>query len=257
MPALFTMTARGSLCLAAGLLALAACAGEPTLAEKICGSYTNILTVSCMVRKTTEVQDQTAQMLSRVYYQRPDRLHVENVAPLQRRILSDGARFYLSQAGWRKGYSVPLAQLAGEWQIMQQSIPGTAMEHLLRLQGTPEEILDGQPELPVRRGYQKDKLYVVLAADAQNRLARLEFFKNRDLTERTAVYQFDNFLHVTNDCWLAARQRAEVQMQGDTLRETRRFDNLQVNQPLAAGLFDPKTFFKDIEFVADFSELDE
>ncbi len=54
----------------------------------------------------------------------------------------------------------------------------------------------------------------------------------------------------------AARQRAGA-IQGDTLRETRRFDNLQVNQPLATGLFDPKTFFKDIEFVADFSELDE
>ncbi len=125
-----------SFCIATCLTAAAAPAGEPTLAEKICGSYTNVLTVSCMVRKTTEVQDQTAQMLSRVYYQRPDRLHVENVAPLRRRILSDGAHFYLSQSRLAQGYSVPLAQLAGEWQIMRQSIPGTAMEHLLRLQGT-------------------------------------------------------------------------------------------------------------------------
>ncbi len=249
------MISRITLCLVAAALAAAVRANEPTLAEQVCRSYTNIQTVSCLVRKTTVMREQTARMLSRVYYQRPDRLHVENVAPLRRRILSDGARFYLAQDGWRKGYSVPLAELDGEWKIMQQSIPGTAMEHLLRLQGAAEDELESQPELPVRRGYQKDgNLYVVLAADADGRLARMEFYKNRDLTERTALYRFDEFLHVTNNCWLAGRQQAEVRLQDELIEETRRFDNLQVNQPLAAGLFDPNAFFKGIDFVPDIAD---
>ena len=246
------MFIRTYLSLAAAALAHAALAGEPTLAEQVCRSYTNIQTVSCLVRKTTVLREQTAHMLSRVYYQRPDRLHVENVVPLRRRILADGARFYLAQDGWRKGYSVPLAELDGEWKIMQQSIPGTAMEHLLRLQGAAEDVLESQPDLPVRRGYQKDNLYVVLAADAQHRLARIEFYSNPDMAERNALYLFDDFLQVTNNCWLAARQRAELRLQGENIRETRRFDNLRANQPLAAGLFDPDAFFKGLDFVSDF-----
>ncbi|MGI6088074.1 MAG: LolA family protein [Kiritimatiellia bacterium] len=239
--------------LAVGTSAYTAMAAELTLAEQICRSYTNIHTVSCMVRKTTELQGHTAKMLSRVYYQRPDRLHVENIVPLRRRILSDGTRFYLTQDGWRKGYSVPLPELTGEWKIMQQAIPGTAMEHLLRLHGVPEEVLEGLPDLPIRRAYQKDDLCIVLSADAQHRLARIEFYTSSDFAERTALYLFDDFLHVTNDCWLAARQRAELCIRGENIKETRRLDKLTANQPLAAGLFDPDAFFKGMEFVADFS----
>ena len=73
-------------------------AAELTL-EQFCRSYTNIHTVSCMVRKTTELQGHTAKMLSRVYYQRPDRLHVENIVPLRRRIPLR-RHTLLPDAGW-------------------------------------------------------------------------------------------------------------------------------------------------------------
>ena len=114
-----------------GLLgASAAPAAEPTLAEKLCSSYTQVESVSCRVRKTSEVDGKTATLLSQVYYQRPDRMHVENIAPLQRRIIADGRQFYYYVEGMAKGFSCPLAKLEGEWSIMQKSVPGSAMEHL-------------------------------------------------------------------------------------------------------------------------------
>src|ERR1035437_8810360 len=118
----------------AGLFgASAAPAAEPTLAEKLCSSYTQVESVSCRVRKTSEVDGKTATLLSQVYYQRPDRMHVENIAPIQRRIIADGRQFYYYVEGMAKGFSCPLTKLEGEWSIMQKSVPGSAMEHLLRL----------------------------------------------------------------------------------------------------------------------------
>ncbi len=232
-------------------------AGEPTLAERVCASYDHISSVSALARKNVETQGHTGIMLSRVYYRKPDRLHVENIAPIRRRIISDGNSFFMAQDGWKKGYSVPLADLSGEWRILQKSIPGTAMEHLLRLKGVPEIELDGSADHLVRRAYQAEHVFVVLSADGQGRIARIEFFKDSGMASRIALYQFDNFVHVTNDCWLAARHQAEVNIEGGIVRETRRFDNLQVNQPIADGLFEPGAFFKDVEFVSDFSKLEE
>ncbi|MCA1808228.1 MAG: hypothetical protein LC725_02020 [Lentisphaerae bacterium] len=228
-----------------------------TLAERICNGYEQVTSVSCMARKSTTVQGHTAQMLSRIYYQRPNRLHVENITPFKRRIMADGERFYLSQENWRKGYSVPLANLDEEWRIMQQAVPGTAMEHLLRLRGIPEEELEPADGLPLRRGYQAPRVYVVLACDAQGRLARIEIFQGEKTGEKTATYLYDDFTEAARDCWLAARQEAEITMGQETLREIRRLDNLQINQPIAPALFDPRTFFKDLEFVDNFPALEQ
>lgn len=208
-----------------------------------------------MSRKTTEIQGRKAQMLSKVYYQKPGRLHVQNVSPFKRRILSDGERFYLAQEGWDKGYSVPLSELPEAWKIMQESVPATAMEHLARLQGVDEQVLDKTQEFPVRRGYQTEHVYVVLSCDSHGRLKQIEFFKSGDRKERTALYKYEDFIDVAEDCYLAGVQRAEILMDGEIIYETRRFDNLQFNKPVDPVVFDAKEFFDDLEFVSDFSEL--
>jgi len=230
-------------------------AAEPTLAEKLCSSYIQVESVSCRVRKTSDVDGKTATLLSQVYYQRPDRMHVENIAPIRRRIISDGRQFYYYVEGMAKGFSCPLTQLEGEWRIMQKSVPGSAMEHILRLQGAPETLLDGTPDYPVRRGYVRSRVFVVLSCDSEGRLARIEFFKTPEMKKLTAQVEYSDFRKVTDTCWLASLQQGIAYFGANTVHETRRFDNLVINKPITAGLFDAAAFFPKVNFVDDFSKL--
>ena len=75
---------------------------------------------------------------------------------------------------------------------MRQAIPGTAMEHLLRLHGVPEKYWKG-PDLPIRRAYQRRPYHCAVPVYAQHRLARIEFYTSSDFAERTALYLFDDF----------------------------------------------------------------
>jgi len=240
---------------AAMLGANAVSAAEPTLAEKLCAGYDQVETVNCRVRKTSEVDGKTATLLSQVYYQRPDRMHVENIAPVRRRIIADGRQFYYYVEGMARGFSCPLVKLEGEWSIMQKSVPGSAMEHLLRLPGVPEIELPGVPGYPLRRGYAREKVFVVLACDAEGRLARIDFFKTPEMKNLTASVEYSDFRKVTDTCWLAGLQQGTAYFGANTVRETRRFDNLLINKPLTAGLFDAVAFFPKVDFVDDFNKL--
>lgn len=242
----------------AALTAALACparAADETLAMQLLAGYSRIESVNCRVRKTSSVDGTTAQMLSRVYYQKPDRLHVENLAPFKRRIIADGTNFYYGQDNLPKALEKPLANLEEEWRIKQQAVPGTPMEHLLRLQGVPELKLAGVPGFPIRRGYSKPNVFVVLACDAEGRLARIEFFKSPEMKEKTAQYEYGDFIKAGADSWLACYHRADACFGTNTLHETYRFDNMIVNQPIAPSLFDAGEFFKGADFVHDFDEL--
>lgn len=241
--------------MAAALGAGAARAAGPTLAEKLCQSYASVETISCRVRKTSAVDGKTATLFSQVYYQRPDRMHVENIAPVQRRIIADGKQFYYHIEGLERGFSCPLNKLESEWRIMQQSVPGSAMEHILRLDGVPEVPLPGSGEFPLRRGYARERVFVVLSCDPTGRLSRIEFFKTPEMKEKTAEITYSDFQKVSDGCWLAGRQEGSASIGGQTVRETRRFDSLIINKPLSAGLFDAAAFFTNVHFVDDFAQL--
>ena len=74
-------------------LAVGAARGE-TVLQRVLKSYDAIQSLSCEIRRDTPLPDgQTMRMLSRVYYQRTDKLHVENFSPVKRRIVSDGSVF--------------------------------------------------------------------------------------------------------------------------------------------------------------------
>lgn len=241
--------------MAAVLGAGVARAAGPTLAEQLCQSYASVETVSCRVRKTSEVDGKTTTLFSQVYYQRPDRMHVENMAPIKRRIIADGKQFYYHIEGMERGFSCPLNKLEGEWRIMQKSVPGSAMEHIQRLEGVPEFSLEGTSEFPLRRGYARERVFVVLSCDPTGRLSRIEFFKTPEMKEKTAEITYSDFQKVSDNCWLAGKQEGTATIGEQTVCETRRFDSLIINKPLTAGLFDAAAFFTNVHFVDDFAKL--
>ena len=112
--------------MAMAMLAAGAARGE-TVRERLLRSYDAIQSLSCEIRRDMPLPDgQTVRMLSRVYYQRPDRLHVENFSPVKRRIVSDGAVFRSYAEGAPQGFSRPVSELNEEMLRNLRSVPGSA-----------------------------------------------------------------------------------------------------------------------------------
>lgn len=240
------------------LLTTLPAAAEPapsTLADRLRRSYVEIKSLSCRIRKTTRGADQTVRMLSRIHYRAPNKVHVDNISPVRRRIIVDGERLYYHEDGAARGFSRAVAELDGRWVISAHNVPGTPLEHLLNLQGVSETPLAASAEYPVRVAYHLEKASVVLSCNSDERLELVEFFTGRELEKRTAEYRYDAFEAVGERSWIPRVHRVLFYMpNGKTITETRRIDSLVVNEPVADNLFDPDLFFPEIEFVSDFKK---
>ena len=209
-----------------------------TVAEQLIAGYERVQSVSCEIRRDMETSARKMRWLSRVYFQRPDRLHVDNSAPLPRRIVADGTNFFSYAEGDRKGFSRPIAQLDTDMLISLRKIPGTAMDHLLR-----------------RRGYAAAKTFVVLSLDASNRLIRVEFFATAEQRQKTAQYDYSAFQEVAPGAWIPCLHKGVFNLGGVESYETTRVNNLAVNQAIPPKLFDHDLFFQKVEFVGSFEEI--
>ncbi len=226
-----------------------------TVAEQLLAGYEAIETLSCDFRRETKSPAATGRRLSRVYYQRPDMLHVDNFSPIRRRIVSDGTNFFSYIEGDPKGFSRPVTELDGEWLDSLRNVPGTPMEHLVKLRGIADEELEGDETYPVKRGYQAEKVYAVLSLDAEGRLALIEFFASANRKIKTAEYRYRGFVEATPGVWVSGLIEATLWINRDEIRETSRLSNLTVNEPVAASLFVPDNFFEGVEFTSRLEEI--
>jgi outer membrane lipoprotein-sorting protein len=226
-----------------------------TLVDQLLAGYEKIQSLSCEVRRDAESRETKVKALSRVYFERPDKLHVENVTPLPRRIVADGTNFFSYVQGDPKGYSRPVSKLEGDMLISLRKVPGTAMDHLLHLRNLAETNLPATATFPVRKGYDTGKMFAVLSLDTSNRLTRIEFFTTAELKQKTAEANYGNFIEAIPGVWLSALHQTAIWMGGMENHETSRFDHLQVNQPIARDLFNASLFFKKIDFVSSFEEM--
>ena len=226
-----------------------------TLVDQLITGYETVQSVSCEVRRDAESGGQKVRALSRVFFQKPDKLHVDNVTPIPRRIVSDGITFFSYLEGDPKGYSRPVNKLEPDMLFSLRKVPATAMDHLLRLRGTTETNLPPSEAYPVRKGYDTGKMFAVLSLDQSNRLARIEMFTSSDLKQPIARIDYSNFTQVSPGIWLSGLQQSSMWMGGAESKETTRFDHLAINQPIAQDLFKPSLYFKNIEFVPSFEEM--
>lgn len=243
------------------LLAAAWTAGLPmqgraeTLADRLVAGYDAVQSVQCEVRRDTSSDGRMGRRLSRVYFRRPDHLHVQVVSPLPRRIVADGTNLYSYIDGDARGFAAPIANLDENWLISLRQVPGTPLDHLLRLRGVAEEELPSSPEFPVRRGYQKESVYVVLSLDASNRLARVEFFKGGLLGAPAARYDYSGFQEPLPGVWFPCLQKGTLNQGDAEAVETTRIQQLVVNGPIPENLFSPAPFFPGVAFTADLDAL--
>ncbi len=236
-------------CLAAALALAAAAAPAQSTVSNLIASYAAVDRVECDVRRDTEAGTRRGRMLSRVSYARPDRLHVENVAPLRRRIVSDGTNFFSHVDGDSMGFMRPVALLDEAMRQGLLAVPGTAMEHLLRLQGRPETNLPPAPGFARCVRILGPPPQAVLAFDGDGRLARLEILAGTNATEVVAAWDYSAFIQAAPGAWVPTVHRAVLQMgPAGAARETARFENYRVGTTIDPARFDPAPFFPGVKF---------
>jgi hypothetical protein len=236
-------------------LGLAVEASADSVVERLIASYDAVESVQVEIRRDTHGPGGRSRRLSRVYFQRPDRLHVETVTAPRRRIVADGAMFYSYIDGDPKGYACPIEALEGDWLISLRQAPGTPMDHLLRVRGLPEESLPGADNFPVRVGLRAAARYVVLNLDPTGRLARVEFFTDPSMSSLLARYEYENYVEPLPGVWFPLLQKAGIIVDGRETVETTRLSNLAVNQPIPAPLFRHDTFFDGVVFTDNLDEI--
>ena len=239
------------------VLCLAACvANGETVRDRVLKPYEAVQSLSCEIRRDTPLPDgQTMRMLSRVYYQRPDRLHVENFSPVNRRIVCDGSVFRSYTEGAPKGFSRPVSELNEEMTRNLRMVPGSSANIIELLAGATEVPLDPTSEFPTRAGYDNGKSFAVLSLDPQGRLARYELYGSRAMTDLATRTDFSAFQEILPGVWIACLQQSKVTLAGLDRTETTRIDNLVANSDLPASLFQAEAFFKGVEFVDSFDKI--
>jgi hypothetical protein len=221
-----------------------------TVLRRVAAPYAAVRSVSCEMRRDTPLPGgATARMLSRVHFERGDRMHVETTAPLRRRIVCDGAHFRMHLEGEPRGYGVPVADLPDDMLGNLRSVPGSPDMALRQLEGVQERALPASDAFPVRAGYDNGKTFTVLSLDEQSRLAQIEVFAAPDMLQRIARTVFSSYREVLPGVWFACVQRTEAVLRGKERTETLRIGNLIVNGDLPASLFNPDAFFENIVFV--------
>ena len=242
---------------AAGLVLMAAGgARAESVLEQWLGSYDAVKTLSCEIRRDLPLPGgDVMRMLSRVYYERPDRLHVENFSPVSRRTVSDGQVFRQYAEGAKRGFSRPVPELNDEMLRNLRMVPGSAANILEVLRGVEETELAATDEYPRRVAYDNGNSVAVLNLDRAGRLARFELYGSAAMTDLKTRMDFSAYQEILPGVWLACVQEARVLIEGLERTETTRISNVIVNEEIPAGLFEPDGFFRGVEFVDSFDKI--
>jgi hypothetical protein len=235
------------------ILALGAARGAPaqTLAERLASAYTAVTSMTCTVRREVVSDGREALHLSRVWFARPDRLRVESSLPVARKIVADGADLYYHIAGDARGLKRPIPELREDMRLEIRRVPGTPMEHLLRLLGLPETALPPAEGWPVRAGYDTGRAYLVLSLDGNGRLGRVEVFDGPALEKRLGRYDYGSYREIVPGVWLACRQESCFQYDGREVREVIRIENPVVNGGIPVEMFEAGPVFPGVVFTPE------
>jgi outer membrane lipoprotein-sorting protein len=224
--------------------------------SRIIAHYRQIESVSCDVRRDVSTPEGSMRWLSRVYFAQSNKLHAANAAPLPRLIISDGTTMFQHASGQARGFKRPVADLEPVMQINLARVPGTLMEHLLRLQHAPETLLEPTASAPIRRSYATEQVIAIIEADDQYRLLTMQFHDARDTQRLTAEIVCEEFEEVIPGVWISMLHQSTVHVGEHTVRERIRLSNYQANQALPEDIFNAgKHYSSAIEWVDSFDDL--
>jgi len=238
------------------LLGLTFMTNAETRVDQLLSAYDAVKSVTCEVRKETEAENgPKVRMLSRVHYEKTDKLHVETYSPVRRRIIANGKSLYSFIDGDPKGYKKPVEELDREWQISLRKVPATPMDHLLRLKGAEEVEVPNEKPFKERLGYNVENRFVVLGFDKSDRLARIEFYETESMSEKTGTFDYSDYEEAVPGAWFPLLTEGVIEFGDVVTRESVYVTNLKVNKSIAPDIFKPGNYFKDKEFASEFSDI--
>ncbi len=226
-----------------------------TAIDRLLVNYNRIESLSCKIRRVSEVGDQKVRRLSRIYWKRGDFIHVDNIAPLKRRIIADGKHFYYYITGEPKGFSRPIEQLSGEQIAELRRVPGTPMDHLLKLKGLEEELLKPKDAGGLSFGYKGDGFFAEVNTDERNRLSSILYYEGDAQGRMQARYDYSEYKEIMSGLWMPLKHDAQILIGKEDGSETLRVSDLTVNEPIAEGLFIADHFLKGVDYVKTFKEI--
>ena len=242
---------------AALLLPRTARAGEAV--QALLDSYASVPQLTCELRRDIQTPDgDTVRFLSRIWFQRPDRLHSENLSPMKRRTVCDGTTLRQYTEGLPRGFARPVAELEGDALTNLRMLPGSNSNWLEPLRDIPETDLPPADDATSARRVactNPGKSYAVLSFDESNRWTRLEMYTSPAMTDRLLLAEFSDFAEVAPSVWLPRRQRIDFSMDGAVRTETVRLDNLSSTAPIPAAMFDAESFFPGVTFTDSFDKM--
>jgi len=171
------------------------------------------------------------------------------VAPIARQIVADGTNLYYYVRGKPKGFSCPVSKLNEHWLTQLRRVPGTPMDHLLRLRGVSETRLEPTDKFPVRVGYQTRRVFAVLSLDNLGRLAQIDFFASTDMEQHLACHTYGEFTNVAEHVWIPRIHSMRYSCAGVKGHETTKIADLVVNAAIDERFFRPGSFFENVTLV--------
>jgi len=230
-------------------------AGNTTI-DNIIKQYSKINSVSCVVSRTIAFNENETRLLSRVYYERPNKLHVQQTVPFDRRIVCDGTNFFYYIKGDPKGYSQPVDKLTEKQIIELQKIPGSSEDILYRLVNLKPKELTGNDEFPTQLAYTTtNDINIIIFINDKKLIQKIHFFKNKELTKLTSTYEYSNFIEAIPDVFVPTTHRMTININDKERTETAKFSHYKANGPIPQSLFNAKPFFKGVEFVDSFKKI--
>ena len=222
-------------------------AGEEV--SKLLSSYSCIERVAAKVRTTSSSEGGQVASLARVHFEQGGLLHVQNVVPLKRRIISDGVSLHYKTDEEPQGYRKTIEELDPSWLGQLRNVPGSPMEYLFPLETLDEDKLLPSDGAASAIGCSLGNTYVVLSFDDLGRLVRITYFESANLTGKKMEHRFSNFDEPCPGAWLARTHETVKESKGQHILSTTEFSNMAVNQPVHDVLFKPAHFFPDVAFV--------
>ncbi len=153
--------------------------------------------------------------------------------------------------GQAEGLARPIAALDAAMLVELRRVPGTPMDHLLRLRDAEAIPLDGTETYPERIHFAQAGAHVVLNLDPLGRPAEIRFYRSADLTDPFAHYVYTGFREVLDDVWIPMRHTAEYTREEGVVQESVRISGYEVLSEIPAARFEVKTVFPDVRFVTE------
>lgn len=230
-------------------------AGNTTI-DNIIKQYSKINSVSCMVSRTIVFNEQETRLLSRVYYEKPNKLHVQQTVPFDRKIICDGTNFFYYIKGDPKGYSQQVDKLSEKQTIELQKIPGSPEDILYHLIEIVPKKLPGNEQFPIQLAYTTtNALNVVILIDNKNLIRKINFFENNEFVKLTSTYEYNNFIEVIPNVFIPTTHKTTLNVNDKQRTETAKYSHYKANGEISQSLFYAKPFFEGVDFVDSFKKI--